>query len=205
MDDLELVLPTGQAIALVKDRLLLGRDAACDVVVDDASVSRRHAVVEKRPEGWLILDQKSANGTFVDGQRVIQAFLRAGQELRLGSVILSLLTPGTPGGDPPVAKAGPPTSAPSPLECPAVPDPPQAAAVAQPAHPSMTEEAAAGILGAGPGARAEEILRRYHKQRDDLTARLKHAPTPALKRMYQKNLQDLRSACEVLLPGGTSL
>jgi pSer/pThr/pTyr-binding forkhead associated (FHA) protein len=98
MDVLHLVLPGGRSIRLDTERLRLGRDAACEIVLDDHSVSRRHATVEQRPEGWLVVDHESANGTFVDGQRIIQAFLRAGQELRLGTVVLRVTGPDAQAG-----------------------------------------------------------------------------------------------------------
>ena len=196
MEVLQLVPSAGAPIVLKKDRTLFGRDVGCDVVVNDASVSRRHAVVERRGERWLILDQQSANGTFVDGQRVIQAYLGSGQELRIGSVAFHVAaaadsddSPTLP--RPAVAPATPPAAAKS--------DP-----AAAPAAPTTAEAEAAALLGVWPGAQPEEILHRYQKLRDDLAGRLKHAPTPALKRMYQKNLQDLRQACETLLPGSTT-
>ena len=196
MEVLQLVPSAGAPIVLKKDRTLFGRDVGCDVVVNDASVSRRHAVVERRGERWLILDQQSANGTFVDGQRVIQAYLGSGQELRIGSVAFHVAaaadsddSPTLP--RPAVARATPPAAA-------------ESAPAAAPAAPTTAEAEAAALLGVWPGAQPEEILHRYQKLRDDLAGRLKHAPTPALKRMYQKNLQDLRQACETLLPGSTT-
>src|SRR4051812_42604330 len=56
----------------------LGRSFAADVVLDDQSVSRRHAIISQRPAGARILDDRSANGTFVNGRRVIEADLRDG-------------------------------------------------------------------------------------------------------------------------------
>ena len=196
MEVLQLVPSAGAPIVLKKNRTLFGRDVGCDVVVNDASVSRRHAVVERRGERWLILDQQSANGTFVDGQRVIQAYLGSGQELRIGSVAFHVAAAADSDDSPTlhrpaVAPATPPAAAKS--------DP-----AAAPAAPTTAEAEAAALLGVWPGAQPEEILHRYQKLRDDLAGRLKHAPTPALKRMYQKNLQDLRQACETLLPGSTT-
>jgi hypothetical protein len=45
------------------------------------------------------------------------------------------------------------------------------------------------------------VRRRYQKLYNDFQVRLTNAPTPALKKMYQKNIQDLRTACDVLCPG----
>jgi len=212
MDVLELVPSAGTPIVLEKDRTLFGREVGCDVVLNDSSVSRRHAIVERRGEHWLILDQQSANGTFVDGQRVIQAYLRPGQELRLGSIAFRVAAAAESDESPTMPRAAvarakpamasqpapqapaPPTPLPPTSPPPAPPPPANAAAQAE----------AAALLGVWPGAQPEEVLHRYQKLRDDLAGRLKHSPTPALKRMYQKNLQDLRQACETLLPGSTT-
>jgi predicted component of type VI protein secretion system len=204
MEVLRLVPSTGAPIVVEKDRTLFGRDAGCDVVVNDNSVSRRHAVIERQAERWLVLDQQSANGTFVDGQRIIQAYLRTGQELRLGSVTFRLEAVTTSDDLPTAPRAAVVSAATTPARelTPAPPTP--APAPAAPAATAAAQAEAAALLGVWPGAQPEEILNRYQKLRDDLSSRLKHAPTPALKRMYQKSLQDFRQACETLLPGSTS-
>jgi hypothetical protein len=73
---------------------VLGRDPACDVVLDDASVSRRHAVLEEDGKGGCKLrDLASANGTFLDGVRIGGSGVpvSAGARLRFGEVELQLL------------------------------------------------------------------------------------------------------------------
>jgi len=45
------------------------------------------------------------------------------------------------------------------------------------------------------------VRRRYQKLYNDFQIRLTNAPTPSLKKMYQKNIQDLRAAAEALAPG----
>jgi hypothetical protein len=72
----------------VGDSVLVGRDPASDIVLPDGSVSRRHARLERRGDDWAVIDQGSANGTFLDNQRTAEAILRHGQSLRLGSVVL---------------------------------------------------------------------------------------------------------------------
>ncbi len=70
---------------------VLGRDPACDVVLNDSKCSRRHAVVEDGPEGLVVRDTGSANGIYVNGKRVEKAGLRPGDTLRLGDARLKLL------------------------------------------------------------------------------------------------------------------
>ena len=57
------------------------------------------------------------------------------------------------------------------------------------------------MLGVAPGAPAHEVRRQYQKIYNDHQIRLTNAPTASLKRMYQKNLQELKAAAEVLAPG----
>ena len=44
----------------------------------------------------------------------------------------------------------------------------------------------------------------YQKLHNDLQVRMTNTPSPSLKRMYQKNLQELKLACELLAPGSSS-
>ena len=70
---------------------VLGRDPACDVVLNDSKCSRRHAVVEEDREGLVVRDAGSANGIYLNGRRVEEASLKPGDTLRLGDVQVKLL------------------------------------------------------------------------------------------------------------------
>jgi pSer/pThr/pTyr-binding forkhead associated (FHA) protein len=67
----------------------VGRGFAAGVRLDDQSVSRRHAIIHQRPSGSRILDDRSANGTFVNGRRVTEAELADGDVVVLGRVVLT--------------------------------------------------------------------------------------------------------------------
>jgi pSer/pThr/pTyr-binding forkhead associated (FHA) protein len=69
----------------------LGRSTAADVMLDHMSVSRRHAVIARRGESHVILDDRSLNGVVVNGARVREAVLRHGDEIRLGDVAIRFL------------------------------------------------------------------------------------------------------------------
>ncbi len=86
MGKLTLHPASGAEIAFDKDEVAVGRDPQSDLVVPDGSVSRRHARIMRRGAGWAVVDQGSANGTFLDSHRVSDATLRSGQELRFGAV-----------------------------------------------------------------------------------------------------------------------
>ena len=69
----------------------MGAALSAGMRLDDASVSRRHAILVPRPSGARILDDRSANGTFVNGRRIQQAELHGGDVIVLGRVMLRFL------------------------------------------------------------------------------------------------------------------
>jgi hypothetical protein len=63
----------------------IGRSANADIRLDDPSVSRRHAlIVSERPEALRVLDDRSLNGVFVNGELVDWGRLEDGDELAIG-------------------------------------------------------------------------------------------------------------------------
>jgi pSer/pThr/pTyr-binding forkhead associated (FHA) protein len=88
----------------------IGRDAACDLRLRDASISRRHARVELAGAGWEIVDEGSRNGVTIDGARVERRRLVDGQEFQLGEVLLRFRESVAPAVRSPVP-ASPTTSA----------------------------------------------------------------------------------------------
>jgi hypothetical protein len=86
MASLRLVPVSGPAIDVVKDQSMVGRDPSCEIVVTDGSVSRRHARLEKRGGVWWVVDQGSANGTYLNSLKVAEQALKNSQELRFGAL-----------------------------------------------------------------------------------------------------------------------
>jgi pSer/pThr/pTyr-binding forkhead associated (FHA) protein len=67
----------------------IGRGFSADLRLDDMTVSRRHAIVAALGDGRVrILDDRSVNGTFVNGRPVAEADLADGDVITLGSVIV---------------------------------------------------------------------------------------------------------------------
>lgn len=68
----------------------IGRDAANGIVLGDASVSGRHALLTRTARGWKLVDLGSTNGTLVDGRRIDGrgAPLRGGERVTFGAVVL---------------------------------------------------------------------------------------------------------------------
>ncbi|GAA1736067.1 FHA domain-containing protein [Microbacterium paludicola] len=95
-------LPSGSALLLVRSgptagaRYLLdtdvttaGRHPEADIFLDDVTVSRRHAEITRRRTSFEIVDQRSLNGTYVNGERVDRAELSNGAEVRIGKFRLN--------------------------------------------------------------------------------------------------------------------
>jgi pSer/pThr/pTyr-binding forkhead associated (FHA) protein len=81
----QLLIPLGSGVTHI------GRGLAADLRLDESSVSRRHAILVQRRSGSRVLDDRSSNGTFVNGRRVMQANLQNGDVLVLGRVVLRYL------------------------------------------------------------------------------------------------------------------
>jgi hypothetical protein len=82
-------LNAGKSYALTKSALVLGRDSSCDIVLDDANVSRRHAQLTQDVIGtWKLTDLNSTNGTRINGNRVTNALLRDGDGITIGVTVL---------------------------------------------------------------------------------------------------------------------
>jgi pSer/pThr/pTyr-binding forkhead associated (FHA) protein len=67
----------------------LGRRPGADVQLDDQSVSNRHALLLATPVGVVLLDDRSAGGTFVNGRREVRTVLEDGDVIGLGQVRLT--------------------------------------------------------------------------------------------------------------------
>ena len=100
-------LETGQALLLVKrgpnagstflldgDVSSLGRDTKSDVFLDDITVSRTHARIERRDSAFFVRDLGSLNGTYVNGDAVEETKLARGDEVQIGKFKLVFFSAG---------------------------------------------------------------------------------------------------------------
>ena len=71
-------------VPLTRDWTRVGRSLAADVRFDDPTVSRRHALLVRAPDGVRVLDDRSLNGVFVNGRRVEWSTLAHGDEILVG-------------------------------------------------------------------------------------------------------------------------
>lgn len=88
MAKLQIFLPDGTQIShdLPDEKTTVGRLADNSLQIDDGSVSSRHAEIEFEAAAFHLHDLGSTNGTFVNGERVTDAVLRHGDEIRFGMV-----------------------------------------------------------------------------------------------------------------------
>jgi hypothetical protein len=95
-------LPSGAALLLVRsgptagarylldsDVTTVGRHPEADIFFDDVTVSRRHAEITRSGTAFELVDQRSLNGTYVNGERVDRAALVNGAEVRVGKFRLN--------------------------------------------------------------------------------------------------------------------
>ncbi|MDX9735859.1 MAG: RDD family protein [Thermoanaerobaculia bacterium] len=140
-----------QTIPLAGKEVLIGRGKENGLVLEDHAVSRHHARIVEEAEGHLLIDNNSANGSWVNGQRVTEARLKPGDQIRLGKSVFEIQGVYDPEGTalldvqgmgmpvkpaaPPAMPASPPPPAPAPSPAAAPPPPPRPAPVEAPTVP----------------------------------------------------------------------
>ncbi|MGH8173225.1 MAG: FHA domain-containing protein [Rhodanobacteraceae bacterium] len=83
----------GKTFALA-GTMVIGRQHDSDIPVPAEEISRHHARLQVTPDGVLVEDMGSANGTFINDRRVKNGLLKPGEELRLDTVRFMLVAPG---------------------------------------------------------------------------------------------------------------
>ena len=82
----------GEHFLLESEMTTVGRSPDCDVFLDDVTVSRRHAQVLRRDGQFVIEDEGSLNGTFVNRRRIESGALEDGDEVQIGKYKLTFLS-----------------------------------------------------------------------------------------------------------------
>lgn len=78
-------------VRLEREATRIGRGLGADLRLEENSVSRRHAVLVSDASGARILDDRSSNGTFLNGERIEQAQLKSGDVISVGRITLRFL------------------------------------------------------------------------------------------------------------------
>ncbi len=92
-------------VPLAGEQTRIGRSLSAEIRFDDATVSRRHALVQAGPEGVRVLDDRSLNGVFVNGERIKSSPLQDGDEITIGRHSLFFVDTATVGAAPAAAAA----------------------------------------------------------------------------------------------------
>jgi len=83
-----------QRFIISGNNVSLGRSDDSNIVLDDVTVSRKHAIINKEDNAWYINDQNSLNGIYVNFIRVDKAKLTAGDDIQIGKYRFTFLLPG---------------------------------------------------------------------------------------------------------------
>jgi hypothetical protein len=81
----------GESFHPTGERTRIGRSPECEIFLDDVTVSRNHAVLIARADGYAVEDQGSLNGTFVNRRRIDTAVLQGGDELQIGKYRMTFI------------------------------------------------------------------------------------------------------------------
>jgi len=81
----------GETYPLRDERIAIGRHPDAKIFLDDVTVSRNHAVVVREGLAWVIVDEGSLNGTFVNRRRADRTVLSDGDEIQIGKYKLIFL------------------------------------------------------------------------------------------------------------------
>jgi pSer/pThr/pTyr-binding forkhead associated (FHA) protein len=74
-----------QRVIVDRDRFVIGRSARdAQLPIRDGNVSRQHAILERGPDGWAVVDMASTNGVLLNGTRVTRAAIRVGDVIGIG-------------------------------------------------------------------------------------------------------------------------
>jgi hypothetical protein len=83
----------GETYVLHDARVSIGRHPDAKIFLDDVTVSRNHAVVEREGDQWVIVDEGSLNGTFINRRRGDRTVLSDGDEIQIGKYKFTFLAP----------------------------------------------------------------------------------------------------------------
>jgi len=84
----------GRRVPLGAEPCVLGRSSKCDVQLDQESVSRNHARIQRARNNYVVRDLGSTNGTYVNDELIDEVVLRDGDQLKVGRTIFKFIVSG---------------------------------------------------------------------------------------------------------------
>ena len=118
-----------RSFSLTRDVTVIGRREDCDLRIPLGDVSRKHCRLIRDGESFRVEDLGSSNGTYLNGERVQEAELKAGDSVQLGPVVFVLQIDGVPADD----------------QLQPIIAPPANAEAAEASEPAPTEDAATSV------------------------------------------------------------
>ena len=91
----------GTEFALGDARFVIGRDPACDLEIPDRLASRKHVLVVKVGDSYMVEDLQSANGTLFNTEPLNRSVLTDGDEIAIGTTVIQFDATGTVSDPPP--------------------------------------------------------------------------------------------------------
>lgn len=85
---------SGAPVPINRDTFFIGRSQNNNLVLDDRSVSRKHAVINYLDDHFLISDLNSYKGTHINGEKIHEAQLKSGDRVKMGDILLEFQTGG---------------------------------------------------------------------------------------------------------------
>ncbi len=82
----------GARFMIERNEVLVGRSAECDIIIDDVTVSRRHARISRKGVDLWIFDLDSLNGIYVNKKRIEKARLKNKDEIQIGKYKFIFIT-----------------------------------------------------------------------------------------------------------------
>lgn len=82
----------GSRFLIAQERVSIGRSPESEIFLDDVTVSRSHAVIERSGSGFALTDQGSLNGTYINNQSLKSAPLNCGDEIQIGKFHLIFIS-----------------------------------------------------------------------------------------------------------------
>jgi pSer/pThr/pTyr-binding forkhead associated (FHA) protein len=83
----------GDKFLINKSKFTIGRNPESDIFLDDITVSRKHAILKKSGEDFIIKDSGSLNGSYVNGEIVDNVALKYGDKIQIGKYIFLFFCP----------------------------------------------------------------------------------------------------------------